>query len=125
MARQADWQAEFQKQDLLPFGTDSKKQIKQYDFTNTAFWWYNPINKNSLRLAPNAFKMLTESKVPNWKIEITSLFIPRTYLQLEKYFTAPYFIKGLTNIILFSETDFMWITLHGNDLQTYLDNQDS
>ena len=125
MSQQSNWQEEFQKNKLIPFETNSKKQIKHYDFTNTAFWWRNPVNKNSLRLAPGAFKMLVASKIPNWQVELPTIILPRTYLQLEKYFTAPYFIKGLTNIILFSETDFMWITLHGNDLQTYLDNQDS
>lgn len=124
MTQQSTWQEEFQKSELIPFGTNSKGQIKHYDFTNTAFWWQNPVNKNSLRLAPNAFKMLVTSKIPNWEVELPTVILLRTYLQLEKHFAAPYFIKGLTNIILFSESDFVWITLHGNDLQTYLDNQD-
>ena len=125
MSLQLFWQEEFQKNELIPFGVNKKKQVKYYDLTNTAFWWWNPVNKNSLRLAPYAFKMLTDSKVNHWEVELEQDILPKTYLQLEKHFTAPYYIIKPTKISVFGESDLIWLSLHGNDLQLYLDNQDS
>lgn len=125
MSTQSFWQSEFQKNELTPFSVSKKKAVRYHDFTNVAFWWWNPLNKNSLRLAPNAFKVLTDSKVPHWEVDLDKPIRPKTYLQLEKHFTAPYYIVDSTCISVFGETDLMWLSLHGNDLQLYLDNQDS
>lgn len=125
-SRQYFWQHEFQKYSLTPFSADKfARAIRYHDFTSAKFWWHNPINPNSLRLTAGAWNILKQSKdLPNWTFKLPQGLLPRTYLQLERHFTSPYYIKSVDQIVVFSDRDSMMLALHGNNLQQYLDNHD-
>lgn len=115
------WQAKFQEYQLNPFTSD-KVSLRYQKFNSSAFWWHNPTNTFSLRLTRPAFVTLEKAKVPNWKFKLDKVYMPKTYLQLEKHFTAPYYIHGSQIIYVYGETEMIMLSLHGNNLQQYLDN---
>lgn len=86
-------------------------------------WWRNPTNKNSLRLTNFGLKFfVTQCKQTSHTINLDANSIKSKHLlQLERLFTAPYYIKN-TAIIVFSEQDAVMLQLHGGDLNAYLDN---
>lgn len=91
------------------------------------WWWHNPINPYSLRLTHGAWalfndKMQEESKFKFYKFELETKILPKTLLQLERHFTAPYYIKTLKTLYVCGETEAMMLGLHANNLQNYLDN---
>jgi hypothetical protein len=124
---QTVWQAKFQEYPLVPFDTHKfKRSLRYYDLTSIQFWWHNPVNPNSLRLTAGAWTILKTCKViPHWKFKLPKGLLPRTYLQLEKHFSSPYYIPSVDHIIVFNDRDSMMLALHGSDLQQYLDNHDS
>lgn len=128
MARTADslqnvWQKRFQQHQLNPFTSDTKLGIRYQRFDNPASWWHNPLNPNSLRLTRPAFNMLNKTKeIKNWHFKLPKELVNRSYIQLEKYFTNPYYIAGPKSIYVFDERDSIMLALHGSDLQQYLDN---
>ena len=129
MSRSADspqtvWQLRFQEYPLNPF-TNEKSALRYQRMDIPEFWWYNPVNPNSLRLTRPAYNVLDRARVPNWKFKLDRTFLPKTYLQLEKYFTAPYYIHGQQTIYVYGETEAMMLGLHGSNLQQYLDNHDN
>ena len=130
MARTAEslqnvWQKKFQEYQLNPFTSDPKIGLRYQRFDNPASWWHNPMNPDSLRLTKPAFSMLQQNKeIQNWKFTCKEAIIPRTMLQLEKYFKSPYFIHNLKIIHVFDDREAMMIALHDNNLRQYLDNQD-
>lgn len=126
MSRSADslqtvWQVKLQEYSLIPFTSD-KVQLRYQNLNDPKFWWHNPLNPNSLRLTRTAFNVLEKSKIKNWKFKLDRIFLARTYVQLEKHFTAPYHVFGHQTIYVYGETEAMMLGLHGNNLQQYLDN---
>ena len=88
-------------------------------------WWHNPTNPNSLRLSRLAWNILKSAPADQFnfvKFELPDPIFPKTLLQLERHFTAPYFIQNHTVIHCLGETEIMMLSLHGNNLQQYLDN---
>ena len=68
--------------------------------------------------------MLKQNKeIQTWKFDCREDIIPRTMLQLEKYFKSPYYIQNLKTIYVFDDREAMMIALHDNNLRQYLDNQ--
>lgn len=121
---QVKWQTKFQEYQLNPFTSD-KLSLRYQRIDTPAFWWYNPLNPNSLRLTRPAFIMLEKAKVTCWRFKLDRIYLPKTYLQLEKYFTAPYFIQGQQTIYVYGETEMLMLSLHANNLQQYLDNNET
>lgn len=124
---QAVWQKKFQEYSIVPFDVHKFKRALQYfDLNSNQFWWKNPLNPNSLRLTAGAWTVLKNCKeIPRWTFKLPKNLLPKTYLQLERHFTSPYYIQNINAITVFSETDSMMLALHGNDLQQYLDNHDN
>ena len=123
---QAVWQALFQQHPLTPFDAEKTKlALRYHNLNDPKFWWYNPLNEQSLRLTRVAFNTLEKAKVPNWKFRLDRVYLPKTYLQMERYFTAPYYIHGHQTIYVYGETEAMMLGLHGSNLQQYLDNHDT
>lgn len=123
---QAIWQKKFQSEySLNPFQS-SRESLTYTKLDNPATWWQNPTNHSSLRLTKVAYKMLVDAKAPNYKFTITEKYKPRTFVQLERHFTVPYYLLNAQKIVLFGEEskETMMIALHGNNLQQYLDNLD-
>ena len=106
MSKQLEWEKIFKEKVILP---------------DTWVWWYNPINKDSLRLTTPAFRTISKHlKFYNIK-PVSGLLYPKTLLQMERYFKEPYFITN-QSVYLHSEQDAIMLALHANDLQQYLDN---
>ena len=88
-------------------------------------WWYNPINHNSLRLTHVGFKWFTQhAKLKSYEIKLPEeqKILPKHYLQLEKLFEEPYYIKGRGSIVVFGERDAVMLQLHAGNLTAYLNN---
>jgi hypothetical protein len=67
--------------------------------------------------------MLNKNKeIKNWQFKLPTELVNRSYIQLEKHFTNPYYISGPKSIYVFSEQDSIMLALHGSNLQQYLDN---
>jgi hypothetical protein len=108
---------------LNPFTSDPKLGIRYQRYDNPASWWFNPLNPDSLRLTRPAFNMLNKNKeIKNWHFKLPTELVNRSYIQLEKHFTSPYYISGPKSIYVFSEQDSIMLALHGSNLQQYLDN---
>jgi len=91
-------------------------------------WWYNPINHNSLRLTHVGFKWFTQhGKLKSYEIKLPEdqKILPKHYLQLEKLFEEPYYIKSRASIVVFGERDAVMLQLHAGDLTSYLNNLES
>jgi hypothetical protein len=131
MARTADslqnvWQARFQEHTLNPFTSDPKLGLRYQRYDNPASWWHNPVNPDSLRLTRPAFTMLKKNPdIECWLFKLPTVLLTRAYIQLEKHFTSPYYIPTHSSIWVFSEQDSIMLALHGNNLQQYLDNQET
>ena len=123
MSAQQSWQQKFQSYNLIPFDTEKTKfALRYHNLNDPKFWWHNPLNSNSLRLTRLAFNILEKSKVPSWKFKLDKVFLNRTYIQLERHFSAPYYLFGQQTIHVYGETEMLMLSLHGNNLQQYLDN---
>jgi hypothetical protein len=121
---QVIWQARFQEHQLNPFTTDVKSGLRYQRLDNPASWWHNPINPDSLRLTRPAFNILQkQTEIKNWKFTLTEQIIPRTMVQLERYFTSPYYIQSLKTIYVYDDREAMMLALHSNNLRQYMDNQ--
>lgn len=111
-------QREYQHRVLTEAGLDPKifdEMIK--------IWWRNPTNHNSLRLTNPGLKFFeTHLKQQTYSIALDANSIKNKHLlQLERLFTAPYFVKN-TALVVFSEQDAIMLNLHAGDLNAYLDN---
>ena len=121
---QSVWQKKFNEYDLNPFIRNPEEGLTYNKLSNPATWWHNPINPNSLRLTKVAHSILSKTDIPTYRFKLTEKYKPKTFIQLERYFTSPYYIINAQSIIVYGEVEAMMIGLHGNDLQQYLDNQD-
>lgn len=91
-------------------------------------WWQNPTNSNSLRLTTVGYKWFTTvAKLKAYEIKLPEeqQILPKHYLQLEKCFEEPYYIKGRKAIVVFGERDAVMLQLHAGNLAAYLDNLES
>lgn len=86
-------------------------------------WWYNPTNHASLRLTHKAY-LTIRKHIKFYKFELPDAIKPRAFLQLERYFAEPYYVQNHKTIHITSERDSIMLSLHANNLQQYLDNQD-
>lgn len=111
-------QREYQRRIISEIGLDPNHYEEM-----SKIWWRNPTNRNSLRLTNFGLKFFVDQcKQTAHTIKLDADSIKSKHLiQLERLFTAPYFIKN-TAIIVFSEQDAVMLQLHGGDLNTYLEN---
>ena len=110
-------QRDYQRQVISGAGLDPN-----FYESHTKIWWRNPTNKNSLRLTNFGLKFFSKAiKQPTFTIKLDADSIKSKHLlQLERLFTAPYFIKN-TAIIVFSEQDAIMLNLHAGNLNAYLE----
>ena len=122
---QVVWQEKFQqKYELNPFQSQGREQLRYNSLDDPKTWWFNPLNANSLRLNRIAYNMLKKAKVPTFKFKLTEKYKPKTFVQLERWMSSPYYLLNSQTIVLYSDSDAMMMALHGNNLQQYLDNQE-
>lgn len=88
-----------------------------------ALWFRNPTNHQSLRLTRPGFIWFSiKAQFTFHNIELEEGIKSRQLLQLERLFTAPYFIASQKELYLMSEQDAIMLTLHAGNLAQYLDN---
>lgn len=111
-------QREYQRRILSDAGLDPNQFEEMIKV-----WWRNPTNPNSLRLTTYGLSFFTKNlKQQTYTIKLDADAIKNKHLlQLERLFTAPYYIKN-TALVVFSEQDAIMLQLHAGDLSTYLDN---
>lgn len=86
-------------------------------------WFRNPTNHRSLRLSGYGWKVWQKhGDFVFHTVKLDSVVTGRQMLQLERLFTAPYYIKGDSSICLISEQDAVMLQLHAGNLGQYLDN---
>ena len=86
-------------------------------------WFRNPTNHRSLRLTAYAWKIWHQhGDFVFHTVKLNSVVTGRQMLQLERLFTAPYYIKGDSSICVLSEQDAVMLQLHAGNLGQYLDN---
>lgn len=121
---QVVWQKKFQEEYKLNPFLATKDTLVYTKLDNPATWWHNPVNPNSLRLTQNSYQVLIKSKVKSYKFELKDKIKPKAFVQLERYFTSPYYILNARRLVVFGEVESMMLALHAGDLHQYLDNQD-
>ena len=85
--------------------------------------FFNPTNHRSMRLTKAGFLLLQKQiKLTYYEFVLVDKIKPKVLLQLERYIQYPYFIHSLTKIMILDETTAIMLQLHGNDLETYLNN---
>ena len=86
-------------------------------------WWKNPTDPNSLRLSLAGLQIVKAVlKMQSYEFELAQELTNHNLLQLERQFKGMYYLLKREKIIVFEEEEAMMLTLHGNDLVTYLDN---
>ena len=86
-------------------------------------WFFNPLNAASMRLTKTGFQFCTKNaEIQHYRHAIDMVLLPKTLLQMEKYFPAPYYISYHNELRIFDQATSVTLSLYGNDLQKYLDN---
>ena len=107
----------FVQQGNLPVGETSQYQRA---------WWMNPTDPNSLRLTLQGLQFVKAIlKIQSYEFALPDELTNHNLLQLERTFRGMYYLLKRHKIILFEEEEALMVTLHGNDLKTYLDNLES
>ena len=89
-------------------------------------WWKNPTDVNSLRLSLQGLQLVKAVlKLQSYEFVLSEELTNHNLLQLERYLKGPYYLLKRQKIIVFEEEEAMMLTLHGNDLASYLDNIES
>ena len=89
-------------------------------------WWWNHVVPNSLRLSKSGIVFIEKhTKIKTYKIKLPNPLLSRTFIQLSRLFTCPYYVQNLNQITLLGEEETVLLTMHANNLQQYLDNLES
>jgi hypothetical protein len=104
----------FIEQGNLPIGQTTDMQRR---------WWKNPTDPNSLRLSLAGLQFVKAVlKLTSYDFALTDELNNHHLLQLERQFKGMYYLLKRQKIIVFEEEEALMLTLHGNDLVSYLDN---
>lgn len=107
----------FVEQAGIPTGNTSDMQKR---------WWTNPTNPNSLRLSLAGLQFVKANlKIESYQFALDAELTNHNLLQLERLFKGMYYLLKRQKIIVFEEEEALMLTLHGNDLKSYLDNLES
>jgi hypothetical protein len=104
----------FIEQANIPIGLTSDMQRR---------WWKNPTDDTSLRLSLAGLQLVKAVlKLQSYEFELNNELTNQNLLQLERHFKGMYYLLKRQKIIVFDEEEATMLTLHGNDLVSYLDN---
>lgn len=107
----------FIQQADLPAANTSEYQLR---------WWTNPTNPDSLRLSLTGLQFVKANlKIESYQFALDVELTNHNLLQLERLFKGMYYLLKRQKIIVFEEEEALMLTLHGNDLKSYLDNLES
>jgi hypothetical protein len=89
-------------------------------------WWKNPTDTDSLRLSLAGLQFVKAVlKIQSYEFALPEELTNHNLLQLERQFKGMYYLLKRQKIIVFEEEEAMMLTLHGNDLKSYLENLES
>jgi hypothetical protein len=101
----------------IPSATTSEMQMR---------WWKNPTDPHSLRLSLQGLQLVKAVlKMQSYEFELAEELTNLNLLQLERYLKGPYYLLKRQKIIVFEEEEALMLTLHGNNLKSYLENLES
>jgi len=107
----------FIEQANIPIGLTSDMQRR---------WWKNPTDDSSLRLSLAGLQFVKAVlKLESYEFALPEELTNHNLLQLERQFKSMYYLLKRQKIIVFEEEEAMMLTLHGNDLVSYLNNIES
>jgi hypothetical protein len=107
----------FIEQANIPIGLTSDMQRR---------WWKNPTDPHSLRLTLAGLQFVKAVlKLQSYEFALPEELTNHNLLQLERQFKSMYYLLKRQKIIVFEEEEAMMLTLHGNDLVSYLNNIES
>lgn len=110
------------------FLKQSSLAISPDDFVIKAYlkaWWISPYSPIGFRLTLEGNRFLQDKlKLQHYQFKIKENNVKslRLYLQMNKFLTSPYYLKGQHTIILYGETDATMMGLYNGDLVQYLEN---
>ena len=86
-------------------------------------WWVNPTNNDSIRLSLRGLQFIKANlKLQSYEFELSEELTNHNLLQLERVFPGMFYLLKRKKIIVFDEQEAMMLTLHGNNLNGYLDS---
>lgn len=86
-------------------------------------WWVNPTDPDSLRLTLYGLQFIkTNLKLDSYEFELPEELTNQNLLRLERHFLGPYYLLKRKKIIVLEEQEAMMLTLHGNNLNAYLES---
>lgn len=86
-------------------------------------WWKNPTDDTSLRLSLAGLQFVKAVlKLTSYDFALNKELNNQQLLQLERQFKGMYYLLKREKIIVFEEEEALMLTLHSNDLVSYLDN---
>jgi hypothetical protein len=89
-------------------------------------WWKNPTDPDSLRLSLTGLQLVKAVlKLQSYEFPLPNELTNHNLLQLERQFKGMYYLLKRQKIIVFEEEEALMLTLHSNDLKSYLDNLES
>lgn len=89
-------------------------------------WWKNPTDPDSLRLSLAGLQFVKANlKLQSYDFALPEELTNQNLLQLERQFKGMYYLLKREKIIVFEEEEAVWITMHGNDLVSYLNNMET
>lgn len=89
-------------------------------------WWKNPTDDASLRLSLAGLQFVKAVlKLTSYDFALPKELTNQNLLQLERQFNSMYYLLKREKIIVFEEDHALMLTLHGNDLVSYLNNIES
>lgn len=88
-------------------------------------WWINPTDPDSLRLTLYGLQFVKANlNLQSYEFKLDEELTNHNLLQLERLFKGMYYLLKRQKIIVFEEEEAVMLTLHGNNLQNYLNNLD-
>jgi len=104
----------FVEQAGIPIGQTTDMQMR---------WWKNPTDANSIRLSLQGLQLVKAVlKIQSYEFVLEEELSNNHLLKLERQFKGMYYLLKRQKIIVFEEEEALMLTLHGNDLVSYLDN---
>lgn len=103
----------FVQQADIPHGQTTEMQMR---------WWKNPTDANSLRLSLAGLQLVKAVlKLQSYEFALADELTNQNLLQLERVFDSMYYLLKRQKIIVFDESSALMLTLHGNNLKSYLE----
>ena len=89
-------------------------------------WWWNHTNPQVLRLSKPGIQYIKKyTRIPVYECNLPEPLRNRTLVQLSRLMTCPYYINKVDQILLLGEEETVMLKLHADNLQQFLDNQES